>query len=214
MKEIAPSKKEQFNKELGKITDIFFGARENFNYCYYLHKPNTKIEAEYLDVDRDLKFIRHSLWRLSIIELAQLFSNRKNDKLNLNKFLSKLVTNGYYSGLAVDQNKIWEWQTLIINKDSLIKKIIALRDKIYAHTDPDNEQYREIEIYLKEIEELFEIVASVITELYSSVLKTTLLLRGPVFERNRFNMVKTLAEEHKKQVEDILKLITPNSDKI
>lgn len=205
------SRKEQFAKDLEKITKIFFGAKENFNYCYYLHKPKTKTEAEYLDVDRDLKFIRHSLWRLAIIEIAQLFSSRESDKFNLNKLLSKLATGGHYSDLPIDQNKILEWQTLIINKAPLINNVLALRDKIYAHTDPDQERYMEIEIYFKEIEELFEIVASVITQLHSSVLKKTLFLRGPVFDRNRFDLVRILAEEHNKRIAEITNIIKHDS---
>ena len=123
------TKKEQFEKELSRITDIFFGARENFDYCYYLHKPKSKYEAEYLNVNRDLQFIRHSLWRLCIIELTQLFSNRENDKFNLQKFLSKLLPSGHYRHLVVNQEKIYEWQTMIYSQNHVINNIITLRDK-------------------------------------------------------------------------------------
>src|SRR6478672_11347689 len=129
------SKKGELSEELSRITEIFFNAKENFNYCFYLHKPDTKAESEYLDVDRDLKFIRHSLWRLTIIELAKLFSKKENDRFNLRRFLSKLPPNGYYGGLKISQEKIAEWETLMLNQEKTIDHVLILRDKIYAHTD-------------------------------------------------------------------------------
>ena len=204
------TQKEQFEKELSRITDIFFGARENFDYCYYLHKPKSRYEAEYLHVDRDLQFIRHSLWRMCIIELTQLFSNRENDKFNLLKFLSKLLPTGHYRRLAVNQEKIYEWQTMIYSQNHVINNIIILRDKIYAHTDPDKDQYKQIEVYFRDIVSLLEIVASIITDLHSSVLKRTLLLRNPVFDRNNFTLVRILAEERDRRVSEIKNLIKPH----
>ena len=82
------TKVEELKKETWRIVEIYLSAKENFNYCHYLHEPDTREEAEYLKVDRDLRFIRHSLWRLSIIELAKLFSDRKSThKFNLLHFV-------------------------------------------------------------------------------------------------------------------------------
>ena len=81
--------------------------------------------------------------------------------------------------------------------------------KIYAHTDPDKDQYKQIEIYFREIVSLLEIVATIITDLHSSVLKRTLLLRNPVFDRNNFSLVRILAEERDRRVSEITNLIKP-----
>lgn len=200
---------EELKKETWRITEIYLNAKENFNYCYYLHKPNTKAEAEYLNVDRNLKFIRHSLWRLSIIELAKLFSDRKStDKFNLLFFLSKLKSDGHYKHFNIDPLKIAEWESLVFTNDNLIKDVITVRDKIYAHTDPDKDEYKKIEIYFKQIEDLFEIVEIVLKEVYLVAFSSTLDLRTPTFNRTDFDLVRILAQEHKKKIDEIRGYLT------
>jgi hypothetical protein len=198
---------EDLRKETFSIIKIYLSAKENFNFCYYLHKPDTKIEAEYLMIDRNLKFIRHSLWRLSIIELAKLFSDRKSThKFNLLHFLSKLRPEGHYKSFKIDPLKILEWERLIYTNENLIKDIITLRDKIYAHTDPNKEEYNKIEIYFTQIEELFEIVEILLKEVFLIAFSATLDLRTPTFERNSFDLVKILAQEHNRKIEEIRSL--------
>jgi len=198
------NKLEELKKESWRIVEIYLNAKENFNYCYYLHKPDTKEEADYLNVDRDLKFIRHSLWRLSIIELAKLFSDRKStDKFNLLYFLSKLKPEGHYDSFKIDSFKIAEWESLIFTREGLINDIVTLRDKIYAHTDPDKDDYRNIEIYFTQIEELFNLVEIILKEVYLVAFTATLDLRTPTFDRKDFDLVKTLSEAHKKSIDEI-----------
>lgn len=200
---------DELRNETWRITEIYLNAKENFNYCYYLHKPGTKAEAEYLKVDRNLKFIRHSLWRLSIIELAKLFSDRKStDKFNLLHFLSKLKPDGQYKHFKIDPLKIAEWESQVFTNEKLIRKVIILRDKIYAHTDRDKDDYKKIVIYFKQIEELFEIVETVLKEVYLIALSTTLDLSTPTFDRTDFDLVKILAQEHKKQIDEIKGYLT------
>ena len=195
---------EDLKNECGSIVEIYFNAKENFLYCYYLHVPGTKEEAEYLNVDRDLKFIRHSLWRLSIIELAKLFSDRKfTDKFNLFHFLSKLKPGGKYAHFKFDPSQISKWEAMINTHENLISNIIVLRDKIYAHTDPDKDNYKSIEIYFRQIEDLFELIEKVLSQLYLILFDTHLELQTPTFDRQDFDLLKVLAAAHHKKIEKI-----------
>lgn len=197
-------KLDEIKKESWRIVEIYLNAREYFNYCYYLHMPATKLEAEYLRIDRDLKFIRHSLWRLSIIELAKLFSDRKStDKFNLLHFLSKLKGDGVYKEFNINSLKIAEWESMIFTRQKLVTDIVTLRDKIYAHTDPDKDDFKSLEILFTEIEELFQIVENVLKEVYSIAFHATLDLRTPTFDRKGFDLVKILAEDHKRRIDEI-----------
>jgi len=202
------TKIEELKNEVWRITEIFLNAKENFNYSYYLHRPDTTQEAEYLKNDRDLIFIRHSLWRLSIIELTKLFSdNPRTHKFNLLHFLSKLKPTGYYSDVKIDTMKIAEWETLIFTEDKLINDIVTLRDKIYAHTDPDKDEYRKIEIYFTQIETLFALVGSIITEVNLLAFDMSTFLSTPTFDRKDFTLVKILAEAKQNEINEILKYI-------
>lgn len=198
----------ELEKEIWRITEIFLNAKENFNYSYYLHKPDTTEEAEYVKHDRDLIFIRHSLWRLSIIELSKLFSNNTNThKFNLSHFISKLKPGGHFSNFQIDPLKIAEWEKAILTKQELIKNIITLRDKIYAHTDPNKDDYRTVEIFFTQIESLFDLVEGIIKEINLVALESDDDISTPTFERNDFTMIKTLSEVKRKEIDEILKYI-------
>jgi hypothetical protein len=202
------TKLEELKNDVWRITEIFLNAKENFNYSYYLHRPPTNEEAEYLKNDRDLIFIRHSLWRLSIIELTKLFSdNSRTHKFNLLHFLSKLKAEGYYSEIRIDILKIAEWESLIFTEDKLINDVVTLRDKIYAHTDPDKDEYGKIEIYFNQIESLFELVESIIIEINLVAFNLSTSLLTPTFDRKDFTLVKILAQAKQNEINEILKHI-------
>ena len=192
------SLKEVLKAHLWRITEIYFNAKDNYSYCYYFHNPDTNEELDYLKKERNLIFIRHSLWRLTVIELAKLFSTKSNDKFNLLKLISKLKTKGYFGKLKLHQEKIAGWEHYIQSKSTVINNIITLRDKIYAHTDPKKDDYKSIEIYFTQIEELFELVERILIEIEFTAFKVEIFLQSPVFDRTNFKMVKILAEHYKR----------------
>jgi AbiU2 len=200
------NKKDQLRIQVAQIAEIFLTAKENFNYCYYLHNPSTPEESEYLKVDRNLNFIRHSLWRMSVIELVKLYSSKENDKFNLQKILNRLSPGGDYAELGIDYFDIVRWESRLLGKEIAISNIVTLRDKIYAHTDPNKNDYKQLEVYFYDIEELLEIAATIIKDIYLKVFQTTINLKTPTFDRTDFDLVKVLAKAHRDSVQAILDL--------
>lgn len=95
---------------------------------------------------------------------------------------------------------------MITTHENLISNIIVLRDKIYAHTDPDKDNYKSIEIYFRQIEDLFELIEIVLSELYLILLNTHLELQTPTFDLQGFDLLKILAAAHHKRIEEIKSL--------
>lgn len=196
------SKTDELKKDLWRITEAYAIAKENFNYCYYLHQPKTDSELKYVNLDRHLKVIRHSLWRLTIIELSKLFSNRVTDKFNLYRFIPKL--SNHYRTIIPSNLQTEEWNHLLEANNDTIQDVIKLRDNIYAHTHLGKEQYRNVDLSFEDINKLFEIVGIVIKQVNLLVLEREYDLRTPVFDREDFDILKVLANAHEKEIESIL----------
>lgn len=49
------------------MTLIYIEAKENFRFCYHFHVGKTEEENRYIQVDSHLRFIGHSLWRLTLM---------------------------------------------------------------------------------------------------------------------------------------------------
>ncbi len=92
----------KLRNKIERIAKILIVAKESFLYSSYLHYPETKEESDYLNNSSHFKFIRHSLWRQSIIELSKLFSGPKSrDRFNINNFLVQLKVTTQVAGLAM-----------------------------------------------------------------------------------------------------------------
>lgn len=198
-------KKEELRNEIDVITSIYLDAKHNFGYCYYLYKPKTSNETEYLLTDQDLQFIRNSLWRLTIIDLSKLFSKGKNDKFNLKRFINKLKRNNYFGDMNIDEIKVSGWESKISNEAPLIESILKLRDKVYAHTDSNVNLCHNIIIYFTQVEELFKLTENIISEINSTVFDEFTDFTSPLFNRDNFSLIKILAEAHRKRIEEITK---------
>src|SRR5688572_13897490 len=74
--------------DIWSIWKILINCKENFLYSRYLHKPGTEEESEYLRYSRHFQFLRHSLWRLCIIELHKLLNKSDRDFFNLWTFIN------------------------------------------------------------------------------------------------------------------------------
>ena len=187
--------------DIGSIWRILLNCKENFLFSKYLHKPETKDESEYLQNSRHFKFLRHSLWRLSIIELHKLLSKSDKDFYNLWTFIKNLETN-IYNQHNVPELIISDWRTTLNSKNSTIKKIMLLRNKIYAHTDPENDKLI-IDITFEEVYDLIQIVEKVIRGIYNHSFDEDILTETPLFEREQFKAIKILAKEKKDRIDAI-----------
>jgi hypothetical protein len=195
----------QLKDEVWMMWQIFIVSNECFDYTFYLHKPDTKEEADYLAKSKDFHFIRQMLWRMTIIELSKLFSSSaKRDKYNLFHLITKLKKNGYYGNLSVSEETLSQWETKLNDKQELIEKILNLRDKLYAHTDPDKDNYVDLVIKFTEIKELLLIIEDVIKELYRQVFDAGAHIDNLFFDRNQFHIIKILCEDEKRKINEII----------
>ena len=194
------TKKEEIKAEIWQIWQILLIAKECHSYSFYMHKPDTKEESDYLQHARDFHFIRHMLWRMTVIELSKLFRNSPhNDRFNLFFFISKLKKGGNFGKLGISDSKIAEWENRINDNSQTISEILILRDKLYSHTAPNKEKHSKSDVTFEHTEELIKIVESVIKEIYSSVFDSHASIGTINFDRNRFKIIEILAEEKNKK---------------
>ncbi len=202
------TKKEEIKEEIWQIWQILLIAKECHSYSFYLHKPDTKEESDYLQHSRDFNFIRHMLWRMTVIELSKLFRNSpQNDRFNLFHFISKLKKGGHFGKLGISENKIEEWESKMTDNTQTISEMLLLRDKLYSHTAPNKKKYIDGNLTFEKIEELIKIVESVIREIYSSVFDSHASIGTISFDRKRFKIIEILAEEKNKRKRELLELL-------
>jgi len=130
------TKEEEIKNEIWNIWQISLFAKECFSYSQYLHNPKTKVELEYIRGSKDFQFFRHILWRNTVIELAKLFTDKKDrDRFNIFHFLKKLKVGGQFGKMGIPETQITNWENQIATNSEAINMILTLRDKVYAHTD-------------------------------------------------------------------------------
>lgn len=192
------------HSDIWSIWKILTNCKENFLYSRYLHKPDTKEEVEYLGCSRHFKFLRHSLWRLSIIELHKLLNKSDRDFYNLFTFIKNLESNNYL-GHNVPTEIITDWRNTLCSKKGITKKILLLRNKLYAHTDPNLDKLL-VDITFEEVQELITVVEKVIKGIYYNSFQSAISIETPVFERGRFDIIKILAKEKNERIQAIRNL--------
>jgi hypothetical protein len=166
-----------------------------------MHVPGTNKEAEYLSSSRNFHFIRHSLWRLSVIELHKIVTKSSTDSYNIWAFLKNLENNNYKEH-SISLDKINQWRTQLVSKKHILKKIGLLRNKVYAHTDPAKSKL-EIDITFKETEEIILFIESIVKDIYSS-LNIAFLTETPLFEAEGFDIIKILADEQESRIQKLI----------
>jgi len=185
--------------------EILILARECFAYSNYLYNPATKEESEYLSVSQDFDFIRHILWRITIIEMSKIFSSSKNrDRFNLRHFLTKLKHGGQFSQVGIKDSSVTKWETELLDNELTINNILTLRDKIYAHSDLRKDDFRNIEISFQDIEKLICIAESIVKEIYFTVFDADTEMSTIVFDKQNFNIIRILADEKNRTIKAIL----------
>lgn len=197
--------KDEIKQEIWGIWEILILARECFAYSNYFYNPDTKEESEYLSFSQDFDFIRHVLWRMTIIELSKLFSSSsKRDRFNLSHFISKLKKSGQFSKAGIKDLTIDNWETELSNNKRTISDILTLRDKMYAHSDFKKDDYNTVQITFQEVEKLINIIENLIKEIHLTVLGADTEMATIIFDKQNFNIIKILADEKRKAIETIL----------
>ena len=199
------TKKEEIKEEIWQIWQILLVAKECYSYSFYLNKPDTEEELQYLNNSKDFQFIRLTMWKMFVIELSKLFKQSvKSDRYNIFHFISKLKKGGNFGKMGISESKIEEWEENINRNSETISKILILRDKLYSHTDTDKEKHKKTDTSFEETEELIKIIELIIQEIYSTVFDAEALMETIFFKRERFKLIEILAKERIRSREELL----------
>jgi hypothetical protein len=197
------TKKDDLKNRISAIWKILTMIKECHEFSYYLHRPNTQDEADYINKSNQLQFLRHLAWRNEVIELAKLFSSsKKRDKFNIFDFLNNLKDGQYFGDINFDQELISKWELSLQNKIEIIELIMKLRDKVYSHTD-NSEQKLETPSF-EEILKLINITEEIVFEIHSKVFNSHTIFENSIFHRERFQMIEMLIEAHNQRIENLL----------
>lgn len=201
------SKISELKEKLSGISEIFIRTKENFRFCYHLHISDNSDERDYLKIDRHIYFIRHSLWRMTVIELCKIFSRSPSDNYDLEKIIKALKPDGHFRSIRFDNDLLARWEDEIQSNKELIDKLNGLRNKIYAHSDPDRELYKNIDVYFNDIRNLLLLGETILKGIASKINMPTLIFDSPYFESQEFEIVKVLTQHHKDQISAIQKYL-------
>ena len=195
------NKTEELEKKIWSITEIFLETKESFNYCkYFYQQPRESEEYKMANSDTHIQFIRFSLWRQTIIGLSKLFSDKNTDKFKIRDFINRLKSDGYYGDQSLPSNLIIEWEKQIDSHTILISDILVLRDKIYAHTDPNKNEYQNIMVTFSSIESLMNILSNLIIKIHSIVFDSDFDLSLPS-DSERIDLLSDLVAQRKIKIE-------------
>jgi len=203
--------KEELKENILAIWKISSLAKQCFEYSYYLHKPETPQEFDYLRHSRHFHFIKHILWRNTVIELSKLFNKSpKRDKFNIFHFINKLGRDQYFGGFEINPNKINEWETQLESNKETIDKILTLRDKVYGHTDTENAIDGLESPTFEKTKELIDIVKIIIQEVYATAFDIHAMVDRPQFDGMQFDIIKVLANENNNKINNLIKELNKN----
>lgn len=197
------SKKEEIKFELDKIWAILMDAKTCFYYSFYLYEPDTQEEQSFVDRSIDFKYFRLILWKMSIIELVKLFSDptksKSGDRYDLMRFINKLKGQGHLYHNEINEETILNWENQINDCEIVINKILTLRDKLYAHTDSNADNFKKMEITFEEIERLITIVETIIKDVYFLVFNGGAQMDPGRLSKDKFEVLEILAAERKRR---------------
>ena len=193
--------KEEIEKNIFTIWKISILANKCLKYSQYLHKPETDDELDFLNHSREFHFIRHVLWRNTVIELSKLFSfSPKRDKYNIYHFINKFKKDQCFGGFKIEESKIQNWESRLEENKKIISAVLLLRDKVYGHTDNENSRKDLDTPTFEETLKLIEIVETIVQEIYSIVLDSDAIIRNPIVDENPSRIIKILAANRKDRI--------------
>lgn len=195
-------KEDELQFEIDNIWSILLKAKECFYFSYYLHKARTTDEQNYIEISSEFKLIREVMWKMSVIELAKLYSNSDSHKFNLHKFIKKMLDNK----VGIDNALINSWSEKIKEHDETIILLKSLRDKLYAHTDRNINLHTE-KVTFELFEKLIGITENIIQNIYIIVFNASVHIPKGRFYPERFKIIEILASEKPRKAEELLNSI-------
>ncbi|QXP73554.1 hypothetical protein RRF68_11530 [Tenacibaculum sp. HL-MS23] len=176
-------KLQELNNWLKELKFIIIDLNISINSSKYLIKEEGTKTVESI---KELSFFKHYTYQLkfiTIIQLSKFFGKSKNQKTNINKLLNKLKNEGYDTDLNnlllknLNSNNGYKHKQDIIKSinflekeiqksEATIAKLVDLRDKVYAHNQP-NKVLKDV--YWNELELLIILAAKCYDEVYKNL---------------------------------------------
>lgn len=185
---------EDLEKWFNDLNKLIFDINVSIDSIKRIKSTTNEYEKQILNHGFFFHFYLQSRFTI-IVQLCKIFANKNNNnqKRNINKLFSRLTSDEYDEKLLATfaKNKgnyrlfkcrediIAELNLLkveIEEQNELINKILKLRDKYYAHSDPDADIPS---ISDTELELLIKLAIKIYNSLRSGLLDTTFM-----FERN------------------------------
>jgi hypothetical protein len=148
------------DEKLSAVIDILIRSQAHFNYCKYLNTREDFYEYQIIRKYSILDFAKVSFLIVLILDLCKLYNYDKDEKYNLQKILDILINN--YSKIHF-ANPITKVELLSLREElnsreiiSIASKLKTLRNKHYAHLDPNRPEIMEIMPTFDEFEFLWE----------------------------------------------------------
>ena len=162
-------------------------------------------------------FYRQSRFTI-IVQLCKIFAENNNQKRNLYKLFNRLTSDKYDSDIQqqldknkdIDrlfssrtnvQNEITEIKTEISKHSDLIKKIVTLRDKYYAHSDPDSDLPK---VSNADLEVLVKLAVKIYNKIRGGFFDITFMFDSNADWKVDYPL-KVLAAHRKEQLENLKK---------
>ncbi|MFP3591950.1 hypothetical protein [Chryseobacterium sp. SIMBA_038] len=169
-------------EELDTISRIILNAKSSFDVVLFLNNDNHKkanlINHEKISSDF-FRFVEVNFLRITIIELFKLFSSNKNDYYSFYSLSTRFNSGQKYDKLSMSNDTLKSIRLLLKQAKKTIKKLMDLRNKVYAHSDQDFKNYIGI-MDVKEINNLISISKTIFNNFYSETCKKEFFFDFPL----------------------------------
>ena len=181
-------------KHLETISEILIDARHLSNDGHQMLLGDNETHIV-ITRSNFLKRLRGSLYELSVVELAKLFSHKNsNDDYSIFKLLKVLQNNLQQSEWAnkINSSEIQDLESALTSPamDLKVKKLMELRNQHFAHTDKDRDN--RIDFYYTDITDLIVTGEGIV-----NVISTKLLNKPINFSKYEGEDVTTFFKDYK-----------------
>jgi hypothetical protein len=174
------SKRQELKAESWAIAQILMTAQESFKILVCLTKSEVDVERAYVKFKNPFFVYEARIhWRIIVLELCKLFSDKENEHYNLYKFISKLKKGGHFADTLINNSMIKRWEINLQKEKEIIENLILQRDKLFAHTDRGKDVVVN-SVTIAKTRELVEMVQNIIKDIYSVVFESSILIADPI----------------------------------
>ena len=172
----------KLQEELTIISRIILNAKSSFDVVLFLNNDNHKkanlINHEKISSDF-FRFVEVNFLRITIIELFKLFSSNNNDYYSYYALSNRFNSGQKYDKLNMSNDSLKNIRLLLKQSTNTIKKLVNLRNKVYAHSDQDFKNYIGI-MDFKEINNLISISKTIFNSFYSEIFEKEFFFDFPL----------------------------------